>query len=46
MKFKDLLFAGEEYAELFGVGGDPGYDIPLVAQSESSSTLHPKKRII
>ena len=45
MKFKNLLFAGEEYTKLFGVGVDPGEDISLVAQSEFFSTLHPKKRL-
>ena len=44
MKFKNLLVAGEEYTELFGVGVDPGEDISLVAQSEFFSTLHPKKK--
>ena len=46
MKFKNLLFAGEEYAKLFGVGGDLGDDISLVAQSEFSLTMHPNKRIL
>ena len=43
MKFKNLLFARDEYAELFGVRGDLGVDVSVVAQSEFSSTLHPKK---
>ena len=46
MKFKNLFFAGKEYFKFFGVGGDPGHDISLVAPSELSSTLDPKKRII
>ena len=40
MKLKHLLFACDKYAELFGVGGDPGDDISLV--SEFPLTLHPK----
>ena len=46
MKFENLLCASEEYAELSGVGGDPGGDTSFVAQSEFSSKLHPEKRII
>ena len=30
MKFKNFLFAPEEYAELFGVRGDLGVDISLL----------------
>ena len=46
MKFENFLCASEEYAELSGVGGDPGGDTSFVAQSEFSSKLHPEKRII
>ena len=44
MRFKNLLFSADNYAELLGAGGDN--DISLVAQSKFSSTLHLKRIII
>ena len=44
MRFKNLLFTDDNYAELFKVGGDN--DISLVAQSKFPSALHLKRIII